>query len=468
MDKKLTADSSLEDIDRRTVFHALTNLKQHAHGELDSPRIMVSGAGVRITDVHGRESLDAFSGLCCVNVGYGRAEIANAIYAQTKKLAYYHTYAGHSNEPVIRLSQEILEWAPAHMSKVYFGTSGSDANETQLKVVWYYNNVLGRPEKRKIISRIRGFHGSGIITGSMTGLPLFQKHFNLPMPDILHTVTPHFYHGAQEGMSELEFSSWCAEELEKLILAEGPEKVAAFIGEPVMGSGGIIPPPEGYWDKIQCVLKKYDVLLIADEVITAFGRLGFKFGSEAYGIKPDLITIAKGVTSGYQPLSGVIVSERVWAVLEQGCEQFGPFGHGWTYSGHATAAAAGCANLDILEKENLVENAAVVGTYFLNQLHEAFDDHPIVGEVRGIGLLAALEFVADKDAKEKFPPETSVGARISAACWENGIIARAMPHGDILGFAPPLILTKEDVDEIIIRTQKSLKKVYGELDSKYR
>ena len=463
MPKQFDDNLSLEELDRQTVFHASTDLKAHASGALGTPRIMDSGKGIHIRDNKGNELLDAFAGLYCVNVGYGRMEIADAIHNQAKKLAYYHTYVGHSSEVVIELSRRIIEMAPDGMSKVYYGMSGSDANETQIKLVWYYNNVLGRPERRKIISRLRGYHGSGIMTGSLTGLPVFQSHFNLPVDTVRHTLTPHYYYGADEGMSEQEFSHFCAEELEKLILDEGPDTVAAFIGEPVMGTGGIIPPPEGYWPAIQSVLKKYDILLIADEVVTAFGRVGYDFGCERYGIEPDLITIAKGLTSGYLPLSGVIVGDKVWAVLEQGSEQFGPIGHGWTYSAHALAMAAGIANLDILEQEDIVANAMKTGIYFQQRMRETFADHPLVGEARGEGLLGALEFVADKAGKERFDASLKVGPRVAAACLEHGLIARAMPHGDILGFAPPLIVSPADIDQIIELTGKAVDKVTDEL-----
>ena len=463
MPKTFDKNMSPAELDRQTVFHASTDLKAHASGALGTPRIIDTGKGIYIKDNMGKEILDAFAGLYCVNIGYGRMEVADAIYEQAKKLAYYHTYVGHSSEVVIELSKRIIEMAPDGMSKVYYGMSGSDANETQIKLVWYYNNVLERPEKRKIISRLRGYHGSGIMTGSMTGLAVFQNHFNLPLDGIIHTVTPHYYYGAENGMSEQEFSSYCATELEKLILAEGPDTVAAFIGEPVMGTGGIIPPPEGYWPAIQAVLRKYDILLIADEVVTAFGRIGYDFACDRYGIKPDLITVAKGLTSGYFPLSGVIVGEKVWEVLEQGCEKYGPFGHGWTYSAHALGMAAGIANLDIIEKENLVENTLNVGDYFQQRLHQTFDDHPLVGEVRGVALLAALEFVADKSKKERFDSSLKIGPRIAAACLDNGLIARAMPHGDILGFAPPLITTTNDIDMIIDLSYKAVERVAREL-----
>ncbi len=454
---------TLEELDRKTVFHASTHLKDHASG-VSGARIIDSGSGIRIVDADGKEYIDAFAGLYCVNVGYGRKEITQAIQRQAEKLAYYHTYVGHSNEAVIRLSEKVMAMAPKGMSKIYYGMSGSDANETQIKLVWFYNNILGREKKKKIISRHRGYHGSGLMTGSLTGLEVFHKAFDLPLPQVRHTVAAHYYRYAEPGMSEEAFSAFCADALKALIEKEGADTVAAFIAEPVMGTGGIIPPPKGYWQAIQAVLKKYDVLLIADEVVTGFGRIGANFGCELYDIEPDLITVAKGLTSGYLPLSGVIVGEKIWPVLEQGSEKLGPIGHGWTYSGHALCAAAGIANLEIIEREHLVENARDTGAYFQQAMGQAFSDHPLVGEVRGIGLLGALEFVADKESRQRFEPSARVGVRISQACIENGVIARAMPHGDILGFAPPLVISREEVDEIVARTRTAVESVAEALE----
>ena len=454
--------NDLETLDRAHMFHPSTHLAQFARGEAPS-RIVTGGQGIYITDRDGKRSMDGFAGLYCVNIGYGRSEVANAIAEQAHKLAYYHAYVGHSNEPVIKLSERIVRKAGMGMSRVYYGLSGSDANETNIKLVWYYNNILGRPEKKKIISRQRGYHGSGVMTGSLTGLAAFHNAFDLPKPPVLHTSCPHAYWNAHEGESEAEFAQRCADELEALILAEGPDTVAAFIGEPAMGTGGLIPAPQGYWPAVQQVLAKYDILLIADEVVTAFGRTGQYFGSHTYDIKPDLITIAKGLTSAYLPLSGVIVGEKMWKVLEQGTDEMGPIGHGWTYSAHPVCAAAANANLDIVDGEDLTGNARNVGAYLQKRLHENFADHPMVGEVRGVGLMAALEFVADKGKKTRFEPSQTVGPKVSAACLEEGLIARAMPHGDILGFAPPLIISNEEVDQLVAMAKRAVDKVYGQL-----
>jgi len=452
----------LLEMDRQRVFHASTHLKQYAHGELEG-RIITQAKGIRIQDSLGNELIDGFAGLYCVNIGYGREEMAEAIYEQAKKLAYYHTYVGHTNEALIELSDRIIRMAPEGMSKVYYGMSGSDANETQLKLVWYYNNLLGRPEKKKVISRDRGYHGSSIASGSMTGLPLFHAHFDLPIEQIKHTIAPYYYRRQESEMSELQFSQYCADHLEAMILKEGPDTVAAMIAEPVLGTGGIVPPPEGYWAAIRHVLDKYDVLLIADEVVCGFGRIGAPFGSIYYDMQPDLITVAKGLTSAYQPLSGVIVGEKVWQALENGTDAWGPFGHGYTYSGHPLGAAAANCNLDIIEREKLIQRAADNGQYLQQKMHQVFADHPIVGDSRGVGMLHALEFSADKQHRTAFDANLKVGPQIAVACMEAGLIARAMPHGDILGFAPPLVATKDDIDLMVDIAHRSINKVMDSL-----
>ncbi|NLS12066.1 aminotransferase class III-fold pyridoxal phosphate-dependent enzyme [Vibrio sp. SM6] len=446
---------TLLDIDRETVFHASTHLSQYADGQVPG-RVIASGKGIRITDNAGEELIDGFAGLYCVNIGYGRQEMADAIYDQAKALAYYHTYVGHTNEALVRLSQRLIEMAPNNMSKVYYGLSGSDANETQLKLVWYYNNVLGRREKKKIISRDRGYHGSSIASGSLTGLPLFHAHFDLPIERIKHTIAPYYYRRIDDAMSEQEFSAYCAEKLEELILAEGAETIAAMIAEPVLGTGGIVPPPEGYWAAIRDVLDKYDILLIADEVVCGFGRIGSAFGSLYYQMKPDLITVAKGLTSAYMPLSGVMVSDKVWQTLRDGTDEWGAFGHGYTYSGHPLGAAAANCNLDIIEREHLITHSATTGAYLQQRMAETFAQHPLVGDTRGIGMLHALEFSPDPARRALFDPSLKVGPLVAAECLKLGLIARAMPHGDILGFAPPLVATRQHIDLIVEITRQAV------------
>ena len=456
----LRNDDQLATWDRDNFFHPSTHLAQHARGE-SATRVITGASGVHIEDRDGNRMLDAFAGLYCVNAGYGRTEVADAIAEQAHQLAYYHSYVGHGTETSITLAKMIMDRAPAHMSKVYFGLSGSDANETNIKLVWYYNNILGRPQKKKIISRWRGYHGSGLMTGSLTGLSLFHDKFDLPMNPVIHTDAPYYYRRKDRTQSEAEFTAQCANALEALIQAEGPDTIAAFIGEPVLGTGGIVPPPAGDWDAIQEVLNRHDILLIADEVVTGFGRLGTMFGSEHYGLKPDLITIAKGLTSAYAPLSGSIVSDRMWKVLEQGSDENGPIGHGWTYSAHPICAAAGVANLKLFDDLNLVSNAAEVGGYLNASMKEALGDHPNVGDIRGEGLLCALEYVADKADATPLDPAAKVGAAISAAMLERGVIARAMPQGDITGFAPPFCITRAEVDTVVAATADAVKTVLG-------
>ncbi len=454
-------NDKLEQWDRENFFHPSTHLADFARGTLPQ-RVITGGTGCHIEDRDGHKLLDAFAGLYCVNVGYGRSDIADVIADQARELAYYHSYVGHGTEVSITLAKMVLDRAPDHMSKVYFGMSGSDANETNVKLIWYYNNILGRPEKKKIISRWRGYHGSGLMTGSLTGLELFHKKFDLPLQQVMHTEAPYFFRRADLGQSEAEFTAHCVAELEAMIDREGADTIAAFIGEPVLGTGGIVPPPEGYWPAIQEVLDRHDILLIADEVVTGFGRLGTMFGSDHYGMRPDLITIAKGLTSAYAPLSGSIVSEKMWAVLEQGTDENGPIGHGWTYSAHPVGAAAGVANLKLLDTLGLVENAGTVGGYLTAQMQAALADHPHVGEVRGAGMLCAVEFVADKDNRQFYEAADKIGPQISAKLLEqNSIIARAMPQGDILGFAPPFCLTQQEADLVVGATVQAVTTVLG-------
>lgn len=446
--------------DRENFMHPSTHLAQFARGEAPQ-RIVTGGEGCHITDRDGNRLLDGFAGLYCVNVGYGRKEIADAIAKQAHELAYYHAYAGHGSEASITLSKMVMDRAPEGMARVYFGLGGSDANETNVKLVWYYNNILNRPQKKKIISRWRGYHGSGLVTGSLTGLELFHKKFDLPLAQVIHTEAPYYFRRPDPAMSEADFTAHCVERLEALIEAEGADTIAAFIGEPVLGTGGIVPPPAGYWEAIQKVLARHDILLIADEVVTGFGRLGTMFGSDHYGMKPDLITCAKGLTSAYAPLSATIVGQRMWQVLEQGTDENGVLGHGWTYSAHPIGAAAGIANLTLIDELDLVGNAGRVGAYLNRQMSAALGGHAHVGEVRGEGMLCAVELVADREARLFFDPSEGKGAKVVAAMLKRGVIARAMPQGDILGFAPPLCLTEAEADRIVDVTTEAVAEVLG-------
>ncbi|MEM8789250.1 MAG: aminotransferase class III-fold pyridoxal phosphate-dependent enzyme [Pseudomonadota bacterium] len=457
-----TPNDLLSRWDRDHFLHPSTHAANHARGD-SSTRIITGGEGAHIIDRDGNRLLDAFAGLYCVNVGYGRREISDAIAQQAQDLAYYHAYVGHGSEASITLSKMIADRAPEGLNRVYFGLSGSDANETNLKLVRHYNAILGRPEKRKIISRWRGYHGSGLMTGSLTGLKTFHATFGLPMEGVLHTHAPYYLHRPETcaDMDPATFSAWLAEELDALIRREGPDTVAAFVAEPVLGTGGIVPPPKGYWEAIAPVLRAYDVLLIADEVVTGFGRLGSMFGSDHYGMKPDLITIAKGLTSAYAPLSGSIVSDRMFDVIAEGADRLGPMGHGWTYSAHPICAAAGVANLRLIGALGLLDNARDVGAYLRDGLSAALAGRAHVAEIRGEGLLVAVELMADPEARKPFDADRKVAAGIVAEMLKRGVIARAMPEGDIVGLAPPLCLTRPEADQVIEAVAGAHKAVFG-------
>ena len=453
-----TETVAVQEVDRKTHLHPFTSAAEHAEG---GPKLMAEGSGIHVRDNAGNTYLDAMSGLWCVNVGYGRDEIVSAISDQAARLPYYHTFLSMTNEPAARLADRLISLAPRNMSKVFFGCSGSDTNDTQVKIVWYYHNVLGKPEKKKIIARQRGYHGSTLAGASMSGMPHMHGAFDLPLDRFIHVDSPHYWRHAPEGLSELEFSAQLARNLEETIVRYGPETIGAFIAEPVQGAAGVIPPPEGYFEAIVPILRKHDILFIADEVICGFGRLGQWWGSDVYGLQPDLMSAAKGLTSGYLPMSACLISERVWEVLRAGSSQYGPFAHGYTYSGHPVAAAAALANLDIIEGEGLVENAATVGAYLQSSLREAFADHPLVGEVRGLGLMAGIELVEDKESKRPFDPSVAVARRLHELVMEEGLICRSMFES--VGFSPPLILSRGDVDSIIDMFSKGLEKLTQEL-----
>lgn len=452
--------ATVEELDRRFVFHPFTQLAGHAGS--DAP-IIVEGSGVTLRDDRGRSYLDAMAGLWCVNVGYGRSEIADALHQEALRLGYYHAFSSMATDLPAQLAERLVSRYPTPMSRVFFGNSGSDANDTQVKLAWYYNNVLGRPKKKKIISRDRGYHGVTVMTAGLTGMAGLHAGFDLPLPMIRHTRAPHRLWEAEPGATDEEFARSLAEDLERMIVVEGPDTVAAFIAEPIQGAGGVIVPPSTYWDKIQAVLREHDVLLIADEVISGFGRLGHWFGAETFGIEPDLVTVAKGITSAYFPLSACLVSEKVWTVLVEGGSTFGAFGHGYTYTAHPLAAAAALANLDVLERDGLVEQAAIRGTYMHERLHKAFDDHPLVGEVRGLGLIGAVEFVATQDPVRAFEPRQAIGQRVAKRCLELGLITRALPLADTIAFSPPFVVSEGELDEMVAIARRGLDDVTAEL-----
>lgn len=448
------------DLDRRFVMHPFTDLAQH---ERVGPQVLiVAGEGVHLINERGERYIDAMAGLWCVNAGYGRTEIAQAMATQAKTLPYCHAFSSMSSDKPAILAASLIASAPVPMSKIFFGTSGSDANDTQVKLVWYYNNARGKPAKKKIIARHRGYHGVTVMSGGLTGLPGLHAGFDLPLPTVRHTTAPRkLWEG--HGLSDSEFTVKLVEDLERLIEFEGADTVGAFIAEPIMGAGGVIAPPAGYFDAIQQVLTRHDILLIADEVICGFGRLGHMFGSTAFGMKPDLITVAKGLTSAYFPLSACMVSEKVWRVLAQGGETYGAFGHGYTYSSHPVGAATALANLALLERDGLYEQARNHGAYLQDRLRAAFADHPMVGEVRGMALIGAVEFVRERSTPVAFDPALKVAPRVVKAAMDRGVIGRALPNADTIAFSPPFIISKAEIDTVVCAFRDAADEVMGEL-----
>jgi len=450
----------LADIDRRYAFHPFTGLAEH---EKSGPSaVMVRGEGVWLHDVKGRRYLDGMAGLWCVNVGYGRREIADAMRQQAATLPYCHAFSSLSSDVPTLLAERIINVAPVPMSKIFFGNSGSDANDTQVKLVWYYNNVRGKPLKKKIVARHRAYHGVTIMSGGMTGLNGIHAGFDLPLPFVKHTTAPHrLWEGF--GLGDAEFVDKLVSDLEQLIDKEGAETIGAMIVEPVMGAGGVIVPPAGYHKAIREVLDHHDILLIADEVICGFGRLGQMFGSQALDLQPDLITIAKGVTSAYFPLSGCLVSEKVWRTIVDGSKKYGVFGHGYTYSAHPIGAAVGMANLDIIDNDKLVDAAASQGAYMHEQLQAAFADHPMVGDIRGFGLIGAVELVSRRDRPKAFDPKLGIAGRVAKKAMQNGVITRARPSADTLAFSPPLVISRNEIDTLVAGVRDALDAIQQEL-----
>jgi 4-aminobutyrate--pyruvate transaminase len=434
------------------VLHPYTDAKAHLQ---NGPLVISRGKGVRVYDDQGKEYIEALAGLWCAALGFDNERLVQAAANQMRKLPFYHSFTAKSHEPMIDLAEMLIERAPVPMSKVFFANSGSEANDSAIKMVWYMNNALGRPRKKKIISRLKAYHGITLAAASLTGLPANHKLFDLPLPGFLHVSTPHHYHGAQPGESEEDFATRLAEELEAKILAEGPETVAAFWAEPVMGAGGVIVPPATYFEKIQAVLRKYDVLFVADEVICGFGRTGNYWGCQTFGIRPDILVCAKALSSSYLPISAVMVNEAVFQAIAEGSSTIGTWGHGFTYSGHPVAAAVAIEALKIYDEIGLIDHVRQVGPYLQSELRRRFADHPLVGEVRGVGMVAAIELVEDKATRKNFDPARKVGPRLLKHGEEHGVILRAMIN-DSIGFAPPLVITKEEVDEMLDRVAKAL------------
>jgi 4-aminobutyrate--pyruvate transaminase len=445
--------TNLQTRDVETLIHPYTNLAAFRE---TGPLVLERGDGVFVHDVEGKAYIEGMSGLWCTSLGYSNRELAEVAAEQMRKLPFTHLFSGRSHDPAIELAEKLKEIAPCPISKVFFCSSGSEANDSQIKLVWYMNNALGRPQKKKIISRIKAYHGVTIASASLTGLPANHADFDLPIANIIHTSCPHHYRFAEPGETEEEFSARMAADLEELILREGPETVAAFIAEPVMGAGGAIVPPSGYFEKIQTVLAKYDIFFIDDEVICGFGRTGEMFGAQALGMKPDSVSVAKALSSAYMPIGAVMVPEVMYQAMLDESRKIGTFGHGFTYSGHPVAAAVAIRTLEIYERDRIVDRVRERAPTFLRRLN-ALREHPLVGEARGIGLIGGLELVADKATKRAFDPKKGVSARAVALAQAEGLIVRNL-MGDRLAICPPLIIEHDEIEELFDRLTRALDK----------
>ncbi|HXX50553.1 MAG TPA: aminotransferase [Xanthobacteraceae bacterium] len=443
--------SNLAARDVETLVHPYIDLATFRDS---GPLIIERAQGVYVYDTEGRPYIEGMAGLWCTALGYGNAELVDAAAAQMRKLSFAHLFGGRSHDPAIELAEKLKEIAPVPISKVFFCNSGSEANDTQVKLVWYFNNALDRPNKKKIISRIKAYHGVTIAAASLTGLPGNHRDFDLPLPGFLHTDCPHHYRFAQEGESEEDFATRLAAELDALIVSEGPDTVAAFIAEPVMGAGGVIVPPQTYFEKIMAVCAKHDVFVISDEVICGFGRLGSAFGCQKLGFVPHSISVAKALSSAYLPIAGVMIPEALYQALLTESKKIGTFGHGFTYSGHPVSAAVALKAIEIYARERIFDRAAKLAPQFQARLR-ALNGHPLVGEARGLGLIGGVELVADKASKRSFLPQQAVGQRAVKFAEAEGLIVRSV-IGDVLTLCPPLVISESEIDELFDRLTHAL------------
>lgn len=450
MSAETATPNSLSRRDAAAILHPYTNAISN---ETDGPLVMTRGEGVTVYDEDGKSYIEGMGGLWCVSLGFGQERLAEAAASQIRKLSFYHGFNQKGHEPVIELAERLLAMAPVPMSKVFFANSGSEANDTAIKLIWYRNNALGLPDKKKIIGREKGYHGVTIAAGSVTGTPVNHQAFDLPIDGFFHTDCPHFARNANPGESEEDYATRCADNLNALIESEGPETVAAFFVEPIMGAGGIILPPATYFEKIQKVLDRHDVLLVADEVICGFGRTGSWWGSQTFGIRPDILTCAKALSSGYIPISALMVSDEVYRPIADQSGSIGVLGHGFTYSGHPVASAVALETLKIYEEMDLLSVVRAASPLLQAGIRQ-FSDHPMIGEISGIGMLAVAELVADKDSNTAFDPAQKVGPWLLDRALEHGLIIRAL--GDRIGFSPPLVMSPAEIDEMYARFGRAL------------
>ncbi len=438
-------------------FHSYTNAIAHAEV---GPLVVDRGEGIYVFDIHGNKYMEAMAGLWSVALGFSEERLVKAATDQMRALPFYHNFTHKSHGKAIDLAEKLISLAPVPMSKVFYTNSGSEANDTVLKMIWYRSNALGLPEKKKIISRLRGYHGVTLASGSLTGLPYNHMSFDMPIDRVLHTTCPHYWKDGLENETEEEFATRCANDLETMIMEEGPETIAAFIAEPVMGAGGVVVPPATYWDKIQAVLNKHDVLLVADEVICGFGRTGNMFGCETYGIKPDVMVMSKQITSSYVPFSAFMINDRFYDPIAEETGRIGVLGHGFTGAGHPVGAAVALENIAIIEERDLVRKAKENSKQLLGGLHK-LADHPLVGEVRGVGMIAAVELVTDKKTKQAGEVPGQLGGAMNKFLQGNGVIVRNM--ADAFALCPPMIIIPSEIDVLLGAIEKSLDQLQSEM-----
>ncbi len=446
----MTIHNSTAELDKAAHLHPYTNARKL---EAEGPRVMAEGDGVYVRDAQGNEYIEGLAGLWSVAVGFGQQRLVDAAAQQMAQLPYYHVFAQKTHGPAARLADKLVEMTPEHLTKVFFTNSGSEANDTVIKLIWFLNNALGRPGKKKFIARTGGYHGITVASGSLTGLPWNHAGFDLPGGGLILRTAAAF--APPEAVEEdiALMSDEARDEIEAVIQEEGPDTIAAFIGEPLIGAGGVLVPPAGYWEKVQAICKKHDILLIADEVITGFGRTGKMFACETFDITPDFMVLSKQLTSSYQPLAAIMMTDAVYQTIADHSEKLGTLGHGFTGTGHPVATAVGLENLAIIEEQNLVENAAAMGRVLRAELAR-FADHPLVGEIRGEGLIAAVQLVADKATRTRFDREGKLGAYVFERAHDHGLIIRNIK--DAIAFCPPLIITGDQVREMVSRFAATL------------
>ena len=446
----MTLPNSAAARDIRFILHPVTDARRN---EETGPIVIERGEGVYVIDDAGNRYIEGMAGLWNVAVGFGEKRLVDAATKQLSTLPYYHTFSQKSNLPSIDLAEKLVQMSPERLKHVFFTNSGSEANDSVVKMVWYYNNAMGRPKKKKFLARIKGYHGITVASGSLTGLPGNHRDFDLPAIPVHHLTCPHHYRFAEAGESEEAFSDRLAAELEAYIEAEGADTIAAFIGEPILGAGGVMPPPAGYWAKVKAICRRHDILIVADEVITGFGRVGTMFASDYYGIDPDILVVSKQITSAYQPLAAVLISDPVYQGIADNSSKLKSFAHGFTTTGNPVACAVGLENLAIIEERDLVANSRRMGALLQARL-APFRDHPLVGEVRGVGLIAGIELVADKASKAAFEPVGKMGADFFHRAHAHGLIVRGI--GDTIALCPPLIITETEIEDMIVRFGRTL------------